>query len=153
MKTKNLIKTLLTLIFISALSFHIFSLPTFARSIPITTQESKEDKKDTQTTNSICDLDVPDEVKASSGCKDAGEVGTLDETIVGILNAIILAIGVVTVIFVIVGGINYMTSTGDPGKVKKAKDTILYGLIGLIICALSFVIVNFVIANILNQSA
>ena len=44
-----------------------------------------------------------------------------------------------------------MTSAGDPGKVKKAKDTILYGVIGLVVCVLAFAIVNFVIANIIGQ--
>ena len=39
----------------------------------------------------------------------------------------------------------YTTSGGDPGKVKKGKDTIIYGIVGLIIAILAFVIVNFVI--------
>ena len=39
-------------------------------------------------------------------------------------------------------------SAGDSGKVKKAKDTILYGIIGLIIALLAFAIVNFVIAKV-----
>ena len=43
-----------------------------------------------------------------------------------------------------------MTSTGDAGKVKKAKDTILYALIGLIICVLSFAIVNWTIKNVIG---
>lgn len=66
-----------------------------------------------------------------------------------ILNAIIGVLGIVAVVVVIIGGVTYMTSSGDAGKVKKAKDTILYGCIGLIIVALSFAIVNFVIAGIL----
>ncbi len=74
-------------------------------------------------------------------------------TVTGIINAIILVLGIACVIIVIVGGIGYMTSTGDAGKVKKAKDTILYGIIGLVICVLAFAIVNFVIVNILNASA
>ena len=59
-------------------------------------------------------------------------------------------LGLVAVIVIIIGGINYMTSAGDAGKVKKAKDTILYGVIGLVICVLAFAIVNFVIANIIK---
>ena len=46
---------------------------------------------------------------------------------------------------IIYGGIIYTTSGGDPGKVKKGKDTIIYGIVGLIIAILAFVIVNFVI--------
>ena len=68
----------------------------------------------------------------------------------GIINAVIGALGIVAVIVIIIGGINYMTSSGDAGKVKKAKDTILYGVIGLVVCVLAFAIVNFVISNILG---
>lgn len=66
-----------------------------------------------------------------------------------ILGAIIGVLGFVCVVVMIIGGVNYMTSAGDAGKVKKAKDTILYGLIGLIVCALAFALVNFVIGTIL----
>ena len=72
-------------------------------------------------------------------------------SVTGIINAVIAVLGIVCVIVMIIGGINYMTSSGDSGKVKKAKDTILYGVIGLVICVLAFAIVNFVIGNILNQ--
>lgn len=79
------------------------------------------------------------------------EVGddTLDNLLINIINAILGVVGLICVIVMIIGGINYMTSAGDAGKVKKAKDTILYGLIGLIICVLAFAIVNFVITNII----
>ena len=54
-------------------------------------------------------------------------------------------VGVIAVIMVIIGGINYTTSQGDPEKIKKAKNTILYGIIGLIISLLAFAIVSFVL--------
>lgn len=82
---------------------------------------------------------------------DNGEE-TLDQSITTILNGVVGVLGIVCVVVMIIGGVNYMTSAGDSGKVKKAKDTILYGLIGLIICVLSFAIVNFVIANIISNS-
>lgn len=75
----------------------------------------------------------------------------LTASITGIVNAVIAALGIIAVVIIIIGGIGYMTSSGDAGKVKKAKDTILYGVIGLVICVLAFAIVNFVIANILGQ--
>ena len=100
-------------------------------------------------TNNICsNSSVSDEVKAAAGC---GATGTLDSALTSILNAIILIMGIVAVIFIIIGGVNYITSSGDSNKVKKAKDTILYSVIGLIICALAFAIVNFVIGDILKQ--
>ena len=77
---------------------------------------------------------------------------TLITNVTNILNAVIAVLGLGCVVVMIIGGINYMTSSGDAGKVKKAKDTILYGLIGLIVCVLAFALVNFVIVNILGQS-
>lgn len=83
--------------------------------------------------------------------------GSEEEDLLGniqtILSAIIGILGFVCVVVMIIGGVNYMTSTGDAGKVKKAKDTILYGLIGLIVCALAFALVQFVINVILGGSS
>lgn len=70
-----------------------------------------------------------------------------------IIHAINWAIGmagVVCVVFIVVGGFGYMTSAGDPAKLQKAKKTIVYAIIGLIIVALSFAITNFVINNLAN---
>lgn len=105
------------------------------------------------TSTTICDQEyVSPEVKAAAGCPDVGEAADFSGSITGILSGIIGILGIVAVIVIIVGGVNYMTSTGDPSKTKKAKDTILYGCIGLIICVLAFVIVNFVIVGVLKQT-
>lgn len=79
------------------------------------------------------------------------DTGDLQTDVTAILNAVIGVLGLACVIVMIIGGVNYMTSSGDAGKVKKAKDTILYGLIGLVICVLAFAIVNFLISSILGQ--
>lgn len=84
---------------------------------------------------------LPDTVGSDTNLKDS---------IINIINGVIGVLGIVAVIVIIIGGIGYMTSAGDAGKVKKAKDTILYGVIGLIIVVLAFAIVNFVIVNILG---
>ncbi len=76
---------------------------------------------------------------------NGGAEDQLFPAIQGILNAVFTIIGVVSVIMIILGGISYATSQGDPGKVKKGKDTILYGIIGLVVALLAFAIVNFVL--------
>lgn len=80
------------------------------------------------------------------------EVGTEDDKnlegdLTNIVNVIIGLLGIVAVITIIFGGVNYMTANGDSSKIKKAKDTILYGVIGLVVVILSAAIVNFVIAK------
>lgn len=87
------------------------------------------------------------ENKKPEGFDDASNI---EDDIIKIVNGIIAVLGIAAVVVIIVGGIGYMTSTGDAGKVKKAKDTILYGVIGLVICVLAFAIVNFVIGNLLG---
>ena len=74
----------------------------------------------------------------------------LQGNILNIINVIIGILGVVAVVVIIFGGVQYMTSAGDSSKVKKAKDTILYGVIGLIVCILAAAIVNFVIRSIVG---
>jgi TRAP-type C4-dicarboxylate transport system permease small subunit len=88
---------------------------------------------------------------APSGVKPvAGGADTLENNIINIINGVIGVLGLAAVVIVIIGGVQYMTSSGDAGKVKKAKDTILYGIIGLIICILAFAIVNFIIRNVIQ---
>ena len=76
----------------------------------------------------------------------------LVSSVTTILSNVIAILGLVCVVVMIIGGVNYMISSGDAGKVKKAKDTILYGLIGLVVCVLAFALVNFVLVNILGQN-
>ena len=84
------------------------------------------------------------EAWVAMGC--GGQQGKeIKGVIVKILNAIIGISGIIAAVFLIVGGVSFMTSAGDAGKITKAKQTIMYALIGLAICALAFAIVNFAI--------
>lgn len=83
------------------------------------------------------------------GVDTLGTGDPLKSNVINIINGVVAVLGLIAVVIVIVGGIQYMTSSGDAGKVKKAKDTILYGIIGLIICILAYAIVNFVLNNII----
>lgn len=64
-----------------------------------------------------------------------------------ITNTIIYIVGVIAVIMLIIGGIRYVISGGDSKKVTDAKNTVLYAIIGLVICFFSYAIVNFVISS------
>lgn len=86
-------------------------------------------------------------------CSRAGEVGLFDEggLFRNIVNVLIFLVGVISVIMLIVGAIRYATSAGDANAVNGAKNTILYAIVGIVIAAASFAIVNFVI-NQLNTN-
>ena len=127
------------------LSF-IFALTLALASFTIISQPS------VSAANPLCSQSgVSEEVLRANGCKT--DSPDLENVVVNIINGVVGALALVAVIFIVVGGVNYMTSTGDAGKIQKAKNTILYAAIGLVICVLAFAIVNFVIANILNSSS
>ena len=99
----------------------------------------------------VCaDEDSP--IYEASGCGEFGGENTLKNTVGNIISAVIGILGLVAVGFIVLGGVQYMTSAGDPGKAKKAKDTILYACVGLAIAALAFAITNFAINAINNEA-
>lgn len=63
----------------------------------------------------------------------------------GVLNTIYFWLGVVAVGFIVYGAYMYVLSNGDSGRVKKAKDTLLYAVIGIVVVILAFVITRIVI--------
>lgn len=65
-----------------------------------------------------------------------------------VLEVIFALMGVVAVFVMILGGFYLMTSQGDSAKVTRGKNTILYGVVGLVVAMLAFAIVNFVLGKI-----
>ena len=64
-----------------------------------------------------------------------------------IVNTLLFVLGAVSVLTIIIAGIRYTTSQGEPGAVKIAKDTLLYAVIGLVVAIMSYAIVNFVVGR------
>ena len=98
---------------------------------------------------------------ASEACKLAGfndpllcgrdnqnEEATLQERVKNTLNLIYTWTGILATIAIVIGGIMYMTSTGDSNKTIGAKNTIMYALIGLIVTLMAFAITNLVLDSI-----
>ena len=81
-------------------------------------------------------------------CKPPGDLFGPAGSFMNIINILIIAIGAVSALMIVVGGLRYTLSGGDQGSLKGAKDTILYAVIGLMLAVIAFAIVNFVLANI-----
>lgn len=69
-----------------------------------------------------------------------------------IVNIFLYAVGVLSVIMLIWGGIRYTTSAGDSNKVTSAKNTVLYAVVGLVVAILAWAIVNMVITRFTSGS-
>lgn len=89
----------------------------------------------------------------NKGMLNCAEASCVEDTaLVGNLLGWVLGItGVVAFAFVVIGGIGYITSAGDPNKVQKSRKTLIYALIGLAIVGLSSVISAFV-TNIIKDA-
>ncbi|MEO7747360.1 MAG: hypothetical protein ABIS24_02870 [Candidatus Saccharimonadales bacterium] len=71
-----------------------------------------------------------------------------DAQLQSILSGVFAVAGVVAVIFIILGGIRYSISQGNAGDLEKAKDMIVYALVGLLFVIIAFTIVQVVTARI-----
>lgn len=67
----------------------------------------------------------------------SGECVTPGNLVSNLITWVIGIAGTVSLIFIFIGGISYMTAAGEPAKLQKAKQTILYAAIGLVIVAIS----------------
>lgn len=74
---------------------------------------------------------------------DIIQKSTSAESIVkNIINGSLFFIGAIALVFVIWGGILFVTSGGDAEKTTKARNTLLYAIIGIVVVVLAYVIVN-----------
>lgn len=88
-------------------------------------------------------LDLNGGMTAAGGSGQAS--GKLESEIPKIIGVAMWAIGIISVIILIVAGIMYATAAGDESKVKKAKHAIIGAIVGLVIAILASAIVNFVV--------
>jgi len=62
----------------------------------------------------------------------------------GVVRSVIVLVGIVFLILLIAAGIMWLTSAGSENQIKKAKSIISTSVIGIVIIALAYVIVTFV---------
>jgi hypothetical protein len=83
---------------------------------------------------------LPETVLAQS----SGNVGQVESFIRNVIKVIAGLAGLIATGFFVVGGFGYITSSGNPENLEKAKRTLLYSAIGLAITIGSFVLSNIV---------
>lgn len=64
--------------------------------------------------------------------------------IANIVTAVFSLLGLICVVVIIAAGFRYVTSQGDSSSVSKAKNAILYAVVGLIVAILAFAITRFI---------
>ena len=62
-----------------------------------------------------------------------------------IINIMSWIVGIASIIVIILGGLWFVTAGGSSEKVSKARNTVLFALIGLVVVLIAQVLVRFVI--------
>lgn len=68
-----------------------------------------------------------------------------EDALGGVLSIVFAVMGAIAVITLLLASLKYVTSRGEPAEVAKAKNAIIYSVIGLVIVASAFTIVSFVV--------
>lgn len=100
-------------------------------------------------------LEAPSDAFAPKTAESAA--GALEDIISRGLGLVTVLAGLYFVMAFVVAAFNWLSAGGDTGKIKKARDTIINALIGLIIVVASFAVIgligSFVGLDILNPGA
>ena len=89
----------------------------------------------------ICSEENQNSVYCQNKDKGEGQVNGIIKTIVEVL---LMAVGAISIIMIVIGGILFALSSGDAQKAAKARNTVLYAVVGLAVSLFASAIVNFV---------
>lgn len=73
---------------------------------------------------------------------------SLPKILLAVFEILLRVAGILAVVFVVVGGFQYLITTGEPDKAKGARTTIINALVGLVIAMLATAVVNLIGNNI-----
>jgi hypothetical protein cdiviTM7_00627 len=78
-------------------------------------------------------------------CQNRGSGETqVNGIIKTIVEVLLTAVGAISIIMIVIGGIMFALSSGDAQKAAKARNTVLYAVVGLAVSLFASAIVNFV---------
>lgn len=115
---KTLLKNLFSLLIISSLLFCGLALTAASQG----------------TQNATNKTELPNPLKVTS---IPVFLGNVIKGILGIVGSLALAM-------FIYGGLMWLTSQGNPEKIKKGQDTIVWAVLGLVLIFSSYIILNFI---------
>ena len=83
----------------------------------------------------------PSEIGLSNPATDA------NATLSSILTLVYTWAGIVCVLTIVIAGIFYATSSANAANIKRAKDAIVYAIVGLVVIIMAFAITQFVLGR------
>ena len=75
---------------------------------------------------------------------DPAKLSDLNKVFENVVNVALAFAGIVLFVMLIIGGFRYITAGGDPKGIEGAKKTLTYAIAGIVLVAVSFLILNFI---------
>ncbi len=113
-------------------------------NIPADDCKAAQDAASTNVTGNASEGDFADETAFSFGSCGNRNVG-INCLVVEVMKFMSILVGVAVVGGIVIGGINYSTSEGNPGKAQKGITIITNSIIGLLLYIFMFAIINFLV--------
>ena len=134
----------------------VFAVPVLAMSAavaaPVAQVHAAGDDDESTAKCEETNIDITKGAKCAKGTGVKGNLFSGNKSLFKTVTDVLLfLIGAVSVIVLIIGGFRYVLSNGDSNAVAGAKNTILYGVIGIIVALLAYAIVNFVVSSFVAQ--
>jgi type IV secretory pathway VirB2 component (pilin) len=86
-------------------------------------------------------LEQPEDIEGLP--QGSGDTESIKNTIVNLLGTVLNFLALIAVIFIVIAGIRLIVSQGEEQQKDKAKKTIIYVIVGLIVILLARIIVGF----------
>ena len=86
-------------------------------------------------------------INGTGQCSGTTSQNSLNSILRTVLDILSFVVGFVAVLMIIISGFRIIVSGGDTNSFNSAKNGLLYAVIGIVIVAISQVIVQFVLTN------
>ncbi len=97
-----------------------------------------------QTANNNCNVCFNVFPNSSNNTHCGAQGNSIVLVVMAIIDDLLRVSGVVAVVYIIYAGFEYVTSQGNPEKANKARQSILFALIGLVIAISAIVFVTYI---------
>jgi cytochrome bd-type quinol oxidase subunit 2 len=85
--------------------------------------------------------------------QNAGPTGTITDILQNFMYWLLMIVGILGVISFVISGIMYLTSAGDEKQIERAKKTLIYSIIGVIVAMLGVIVLQAVKSLLSGESS
>ena len=157
MKKLSALTSIMTFFTVTVLGLALFSSPVHAQENPacdgllVATDPTNPSEVVCAETNpgqavsQICENGVP--VVGSAQCNVSGSESGLLQLFENIIDGLTRLAAAIAIIVIVISGIRFATSSGDPQNAAGARNAILFAMIALVVAVSVEIIINFVLAR------